>query len=449
MIIPTLMLTPRRPALLSGFNNALEVLVRVQAPDAPVDNAPPRTALNLALVLDHSGSMSGQPLLEAKRCAAYVIDGLRTTDRAALVVYDNTLQVLVPSHQVTDKQRFYKALLQVNEGGSTNLHGGWLKGAEEVSVHVSNNALSRVVLLSDGQANTGITDPNTIFAQCAKLAAAGVTTSTYGLGRNFNEDLMLGMARAGQGNDYYGCTADDLMDPFQQEFALLSALFAKQITLRVTVPSGIKTQVLNNYLTTSEGVYRLPDLAYASEAWALLRLTIPKGFILNGPGENRIKVLEAAVSFKDLDGNVHTLPVAELTLPTLPLNAWHAVAEDELVARRAAEIDAAALQERAQRAARRGDWSEVTRLLDDAKRNAKGNAWLQAVVNKLEALAAARDGVMFSKESAYSAQRMRARLSEKGEPAAHPDPACAPPLYLRRKVEQGKKENGASETKKD
>jgi Ca-activated chloride channel homolog len=412
MIIPTLVLTPRRPALLRGFDNNLEVLVRLQAPDAPADNAPPRTALNLALVLDRSGSMSGQPLLEAKRCAAYVIDGLRTTDRAALVVYDNTIQVLVPSHQVTDKQRFYKALRQVNKGGMTNLHGGWLKGVEEVSAHLSDNAISRVILLSDGQANAGVRTPNTIFAQCAKLADADLTTSTYGLGRNFNEDLMLGMARAGRGNAYYARTADDLMDLFRQEFALLSALFAKQITLRFTVPSGVKAQVLNNYSTTSEGVYHLSDLAYSSEVWALLRLTIPKGFILNGLEENRIKVIEVAVSFKDLDGNVHTLPVAELTLPSLPPNAWDVIAEDELVVRRAAERDvAAALQEHAQRAAKRGDWSEVTRLLDEAKRNVKGNAWLQAVVNKLEALAA-RDKAMFIKESAYSAQRMRARLSE-------------------------------------
>jgi Ca-activated chloride channel family protein len=271
-----------------------------------------------------------------------------------------------------------------------------------VSAHLSDNAISRVILLSDGQANAGVRTPNTIFAQCAKLADADLTTSTYGLGRNFNEDLMLGMARAGRGNAYYARTADDLMDLFRQEFALLSALFAKQITLRFTVPSGVKAQVLNNYSTTSEGVYHLSDLAYSSEVWALLRLTIPKGFILNGLEENRIKVIEVAVSFKDLDGNVHTLPVAELTLPSLPPNAWDVIAEDELVVRRAAERDvAAALQEHAQRAAKRGDWSEVTRLLDEAKRNAKGNAWLQAVVNKLEALAAERDEVVLLKQIAY------------------------------------------------
>ncbi len=85
----------------------------------------------------------------------------------------------------------------------------------------------RVILLSDGNANEGLTDPGEIASQCEAFAAAGVSTSTYGFGRHFNEELMVAMARAGGGNSYYGDTADDLFEPFDQEFSLLSSLWAR------------------------------------------------------------------------------------------------------------------------------------------------------------------------------------------------------------------------------
>jgi Ca-activated chloride channel homolog len=76
--LPTLLIAPRRNALLAGHDNELDVLVRVQAPNAPAEQ-PSRNPLHLALVIDRSGSMSGQPLDEAKRCAEFVLDGLLPT----------------------------------------------------------------------------------------------------------------------------------------------------------------------------------------------------------------------------------------------------------------------------------------------------------------------------------------------------------------------------------
>ena len=115
----------------------------------------------------------------------------------------------------------------------TNLHGGWFQGAETLAPHTKDDVTSRVILLSDGCANHGLTDPDQIYAQCADLARAGVSTSTYGLGHGFNEELMIGMARHGQGSSYYGQTADDLMDPFREEFELLNALCARRLRLEI------------------------------------------------------------------------------------------------------------------------------------------------------------------------------------------------------------------------
>jgi Ca-activated chloride channel family protein len=434
MTEPTLFLTPRHPALLSGFDNQVDVLVRLQAPPQP-DTAAERSPLNLAIVLDRSGSMSGQPLEEAKRCASFVIDRLGPKDRTSVVVYDNEVTLLVPSTVVTDKERLHAAIRRVDSGGMTNLHGGWLKGAEQASPHIAADTVSRVILLSDGQANEGLTDVDTIAQQCAKLAEAGVSTSTYGLGRDFNEDLMIQMARAGQGNSYYGRTAEDLMDPFQEEFDLLAALYAKQVRLSLSSPEGMSVNILNQFTRDAGGFYRLPDLAFEGEAWALARVTVPKALAGNGDGSSTTHVVTVAATFQDLDGDVHELRSATLELPSQPSSAWNAVVEDELVARRVAELEAAAIQDQAQRAARNGDWPEVRRLLAQARKNAKDNEWLTEVADKLQSLADQQDQMMFSKEAMYSSHRMRSRLAMSVEPEALHDAA---PSYLRRKTEQGK-----------
>jgi Ca-activated chloride channel family protein len=101
MTSPTLLITPRRPALLSGFDNTVDLLLRLQAHATP-PAASERSPLNLAIVLDRSGSMQGQPVEEAKRCVGMIVDRLGTGDRAALVIYDHEVEVLVPTIKMVD-----------------------------------------------------------------------------------------------------------------------------------------------------------------------------------------------------------------------------------------------------------------------------------------------------------------------------------------------------------
>jgi Ca-activated chloride channel family protein len=429
---------PHRAALLAGQDNNLDVLLRVQGPAAP-ESRRDRLPLNLAIVIDRSGSMAGRAIAEAKRCAGMIVDRLSAKDRASLVVYDHVVNVLVPSQPAEDKKLFHAALQEFDSGGTTDLHAGWLAGAEQASHQMNGKVLSRVLLLSDGNANQGLCDVTAIAGHCAEMADAGVGTSTYGLGQSFNEDLMTAMARSGQGNAYYGRTADDLMDPFQQEFDLLDALCARRLRLALDPAAGVRVEVANGYKTDAEGRSMLPDLAYGGEAWALLRLTVPRSAVeLANDGDTHL--LTANLAYADLDDRTNHAEPVHLRLPRLPAAAFAAIAPNDLVTSRAAELNAAALQEQARSAALSGDWGQVQHLLEELRAEAAHSPWLRASIGELERYANSRESQRFSKEALYKASAMRSRLAALDEQEAWSnDLEAEKASFLRRKLEQGRR----------
>jgi Ca-activated chloride channel family protein len=432
----TVVLTPRRAGLADGQDNVVDVLVRIQAPDAPEGHVAARPAQAVALVLDRSGSMAGRPLAEAKRCAEYVVGKLRPSDAVSLVQFDNRVQRLWPAVPIRDGKDLRAAIAGIRTGGNTNLHGGWVDGVDTLT-HVPRAGLKRVILLSDGQANEGVTDADVIAAECAKWAADGITTSTYGLGNHFNEDLMVAMARAGGGNHYYGETAEDLMDPFQQELELLSNLCLRDLRIKATVPDGVQVEMVNA-LPTVDGGWRLPDLAWGAEAWAVLRLKVP---VTSMPAIGRLlSVLKVSIEGRSLEGEEVQLERAGLALPVMSRATYAGLTDEELVTRRLTELAAAEALSRMRTAAGEHDWVTVDRMLEEASRQFAGNEWVGAVLEAMKRIAESRSRERMMKESRYSSAKLRSRLvsRDEGESFSAAMESIEVPAYLRRKVEQGK-----------
>lgn len=431
----SVLLTPRRAGLHTGRDHALDVLVRIQAPDAPEGHAARRPPQALALVIDRSGSMQGRPLAEARRCAEHVVGMLRPTDWVSLVQFDDVVRRLWPAVPIGDGIGLRAAIAGIEPGGRTDLHGGWLEGVRTLD-DVPGDGLKRVILLSDGQANAGQTDLATISAHGTEAVHHGITTSTYGLGDNFNENLMVAMARAGGGNHYYGATADDLMDPFQQELELLNHLCLRELRLSATVPEGVQVQMLND-LPAVGGGWCLRDLAWCAEAWAVLRLTVPAG-LLPAVGQ-WLPVLQVSVLGLSLDGDPVILERTSLALQVLSAADFAALADDDGVARRSVELAAADALARVREAARQRHWSEVDRLLDAAMRQFAGNDWVAAVLAAMRQLAEGRSQERMMKEALYTAAHLQTRLSARDEGILSWADAESGerPAFLRRKRSQG------------
>lgn len=430
-----LKLTPQKPALLQGYDNEFHVLLQITAD--PNVRVPDRSkSLNLSLVIDRSGSMAGQPLYEAKSAASMMIECMTPNDRISVVTYDSKAEVVVPSTFCSNKSDIIRAIQQIRDGGTTALHEGWLLGAEQIARFKSGKSINRVLLLSDGNANVGLCDSGQIRAQCERLADTGISTSTYGLGLNFNEDLMISMASGGLGQGYYGETAQDLADPFNEEFELLLNTIATNLTLTAETPNHVSLELKNDFRSSEKG-WLMPDLAYGGELWALFRLRIDKQKLHDGNAE----VLRCNLSFKDREGKKHVEGPVILHLSSVPSSTFSTYADDEKVQQRLGELLVAYFQRQAGAAAQVGDWDRVAMIMQDAKDASHGNEWVKRSLNELDKYAHMRQRDQFRKEALYSADRMNKRMVSSDELNVdyNVDFEAQKLAYLRRKTERGKR----------
>ena len=431
--------TPEKNGILLNQENTFDVLLKIssEVEDSPKETE--RLPLNLSLVIDRSGSMNGEPLEEAKKCASMLVDRMSEKDRLSVVTYESHAEVLVTSQPVSHKSRLKSQIRGITTGGMTALYDGWSLGAEEVAKNSNDNFISRVLLLSDGQANRGLTDDDVIASHCRKMAEAGVTTSTYGLSEHFNENLMAGMASAGQGQAHYGQTAEDLMDPFQEEFDLLEALLARRMRLRILPEKGVNFEVLNGYSQDKEGRFIMPDLAFGADVWALLRIKVNADLCSKKSG-SKLKLLSAYIDYLDQDGADQRSDTSKMTIDLCTQEQFAVLEADDTVQLRTAEVRAATLQENAQVAARAGNWSEVDKIMVELDALGKDNEWIKVSVERLRSYSEAREQESFSKETLYKSRRMKQRRVAKNEARFSIASESMKPSYLRRKTEQGKRE---------
>ena len=200
-----------------------------------------RPPVNIALVIDRSGSMSGDKIVKAREAALEAVRRLAPDDIVALVVYDSSVQTLVPAQRVGDGRRLEQAIYGIEVGGNTALHGGVTRGASEVRRHMEDRRfVNRVILLSDGLANVGPSSPEELGRLGASLVKEGISVTTIGLGLGFNEDLMTRLAQRSDGNTYFVEDSRDLPRIFAAELGDVLNVVARRIVIEIEFPAGVR-----------------------------------------------------------------------------------------------------------------------------------------------------------------------------------------------------------------
>lgn len=235
--------------------------------------------LEIALVLDRSGSMQGSKLNRVLEASARLVRALSPHDRVAVVAYDHEVDVITPLQAPSD--RLAQSIKKVTPGGNTNLYSGWVTGAKLL------NAGGRVLLLSDGLANSGaFTDADSLGRHAAlTYKHYQKTTSTIGVGNDYDEALMAMMAREGGGRHYYAHDVDEILNAFSQEQLSMDSIFLENAELIYqgnahTIGSfwggEIKTNVFP--ITDLSGELRLQFRVAQTGETVSLRLLLPDSF---------------------------------------------------------------------------------------------------------------------------------------------------------------------------
>ncbi len=339
------------------------VLVRVVAPAAIGRER--RVPVNVALVLDRSGSMAeSRKFGLAREAVESALHMLHRDDRFSLVVYDTEIDVLSQSGLATEdaKRTALRALSQVGPRGGTDLSGGWLRGCEQVAEFMDRESVSRCLLLTDGLANHGILDRGTLAEHASGLRSRGVTTSTFGVGADFDERLLRDMAHGGGGNFYFIESAAQIPRILTGELSEALEVTMRGVAIEVTVPHDVRAEPLNRYRHSRSGVdgslrIELGDLIASQEIAAVVKLDFPAG----AAGEEvrgRVRLFSGGV-----EGTQHEGVAAIIwRFASHPEN--EAQPRDIVVDREVATLYAARARAEATEANRHGDMRHGRRVLE-------------------------------------------------------------------------------------
>jgi Ca-activated chloride channel homolog len=366
---PPITVRPDRTLIRAHARSERFLLVDVVAPTVAPDPNRRRPPVNLAFVLDRSGSMGGQNKLGlAKQAVVEAIHRLEGEDRFSVVTYDDQLDVVIPSAVASTGERARAAdrLRNVDARGSTNLHGGWLTGCEQVAGGLVQDGVNRVLLLTDGLANIGIIDHPELQRLAGELRDRGITTSTFGVGTDFDESLLQGMADAGGGHFYFIGNVAQMRDHITSEVGETLEVVAREVVLDIVVPDGVRIDALSPFRIESSGgrarVF-LGDMVSAQVLSIVLRVTFDFGEVGREVG--------VALRVADRDGAFAAgQPAAPVTV------AWryadHAANDAQPRDRSVDRIVARLFAERARQEAvalnRGGKYDEAAKVIDGVRR---------------------------------------------------------------------------------
>ena len=263
-----------------GSDGKVSVAVTFSAEDVQLKSISPVQYVDLVLVLDRSGSMGGAKINDARQAVNQLIDRMTSNDRLALVTYSTGVETVSPLISMSDpnRRRIKNAVAQVFSGGGTNLGGGLQQGIETLRRRPAQGRQRQLILISDGLANRGITDPHRLGMMAAQASEYNLTVSTLGVGYDFNEVLMTTIADHGVGRYFFLEDPHEFASIFEQALQRARHVAASGLEIRIPLEEGVRLVHAGGYPITIEknAAYIRPgDLRAGQERKLFLTFEVP------------------------------------------------------------------------------------------------------------------------------------------------------------------------------
>ena len=240
----------------------------------------PRAPMNVSLVIDRSGSMSGRKIAQARAAASLAVRSLAATDIVSVVLFDQNVEVLVPATKASDQKAICEKIDAITVRDGTGIFAGVSKGAEEMRKFLSRESINRMILISDGRANVGPSTPAELGELGASLIKESISVTTIGLGVGYNEDLMTRLAEKSDGRHAFVDQPDQLAAIFAEEINSVRSVVAQKIRIEILCDPGVRPiRVLGReaLIAGQKVSLDLNQIYSQEEKYLLLEVEVPDG----------------------------------------------------------------------------------------------------------------------------------------------------------------------------
>lgn len=294
------------------------LLIELEADEINENTNSERPPVNLSLVIDRSGSMSGQKIESVKNALYEIATMLNSKDRVMLTVYDDSVQTIYSANNF-NKEEFISTVRGIYDGGSTYLEGGLKEGIKNINnnFQTANNTeyLNRVILLSDGMANEGISDPHGLGKIAREASEKNITISTIGVGANYDENIMTKIAEQGRGNYYFLENSKDAERIFSEELNTVLTTVAKNIEVKFNLTTPFKISQAIGYDLESDEYFKPRNLYSGRNVKYLFEVEI-KPEVSSYDLEQILQMAIIEITFDDQNENSHNMQIPIHTIIT-------------------------------------------------------------------------------------------------------------------------------------
>jgi len=328
-----------------------------------------RPAMRLGCVFDRSGSMAGQKIEYAKAAAKLLVKQLSSEDIFCLVAFDDSVIVVVEPSSVASKEELQQKIEKLNTGNMTNIGAGLLKTFELLEKNSIIFGINRLLLLSDGHANTGLVGPSLVKRIAAEVERTGFSVSAFGIGGDYDAELLGQLTANGKGSLYHIDSPDDTPRFSQEEFGDLLAISALDVKIIPVLPSGVTLKEFYGF-SENNGHYEIGNLYSGEVRSILMELEVDADALTSSPFE-----IEIELQGQNLEGNDFS------NTRTIKLNSTNKEPKVDMeIAAFADKVRQAVAIQKASEARLNGDWVKAEHIVADFNPTYSWTSYLDAGV---------------------------------------------------------------------